>query len=108
LRDEVVEFVAAQVRVKRLIWIAVRLVGGYERADDLDGGAVSASWSTVVTRTSWAGCSRSCSCAPRPRTTMRTTWSRYVVGTPQIRAVGFVRLGALFTTVHRLAKVDLV
>jgi hypothetical protein len=35
LRDEVVEFVAAQVRVKRLIWIAVRLVGGYERADDL-------------------------------------------------------------------------
>jgi hypothetical protein len=32
------------------VWIAVRLPGGYEGADDLDDGAASARWMTVVTR----------------------------------------------------------
>ena len=31
------------------MWIAVRLPGGYEGADDLDDGAASARWTTAVT-----------------------------------------------------------
>ena len=30
------------------VWIAVRLLGGYEGADDLDDGVVASRWTTVV------------------------------------------------------------
>jgi hypothetical protein len=32
------------------VWIAVQLPGGYQGSDDLDDGAASARWTTVVTR----------------------------------------------------------
>ena len=57
------------------VWIAVRLPGGYEGADDLDDGVASARWTTVVTHPDELGWLReACSYTLTQRT--RTTWNR--------------------------------
>lgn len=45
----VVRLRAAAALLGEDVWIAVRLPGGYEGADDMDGGAAAIRWTTVVT-----------------------------------------------------------